>query len=233
MLRELRHWRYGLLLNLHILLLSAAGKTPTEIADVLFCSRSSVYRAISAYQAGKFDRLWRSPGLTSEAPAPPLSRFQRLVRALIEQPPRLFGWCRTRWSCTTLALTITARTGLAWSRESVRRELHAAGYVWKRAKLRARDDDPERARKLARIRQRLERLRPDEAFFWCDELDLHLLPKVGYQWMRRGTQIAVLTPGVNQKQFAGRSTRFPDWGNPVRDRGAQNQRPVQAVARPA
>ena len=106
-----------------------------------------------------------------------------------------------RWSCTTLALTITARTGLAWSRESVRRELHAAGYVWKRAKLCARDDDPERARKRARIRQGFEDLRPEEAFFWCDELDLHLLPKVGYQWRRRGTQLEVMTPGVNQKQF--------------------------------
>jgi hypothetical protein len=61
MLRELRRWRYGLLLNLHILLLAAAGKTPTEIADLLFCSRSSVYRAVSAFQTGKFDRLWRSP----------------------------------------------------------------------------------------------------------------------------------------------------------------------------
>lgn len=75
LLRELRRWRCGLLLNLHIQLLAAAGKTPTEIAGVLFCSRSSVCRAVSAFQTGKFDRRWRSPELTSEAPAPPLSRF--------------------------------------------------------------------------------------------------------------------------------------------------------------
>ena len=200
MLRELRRWRYGLLLNLHILLLSAQGRTPTEIADFLLCSRSSVYRAVSAYRAGKFDRLWLAPA-EAEVAAPPLSRFQQLVRSLIEQAPRLSGWCRTRWSCAALALTITARTGVSWSRESVRRELHAQGYVWKRAKLRARDDDPERARKLARIRQVVDNLRPDEAFFWCDELDIHLLPKVGYQWMRKGTQLEVMTPGQNQKQF--------------------------------
>lgn len=200
MLGELRRWRYGLLLNLHILLLSARGRTPTEIADFLFCSRSSVYRAVAAYRAGKFDRLWQ-PKAEETAAAPPESRFQRLVRQLIAQPPRLFGWCRVRWSCATLALTITARTGLCWSRESVRRELHARGYVWKRAKLRARDDDPERARKLARIRRAAEKLRPDEAFFWCDELDIHLLPKVGYQWMRKGARLEVMTPGRNQKQF--------------------------------
>ena len=37
--RELRQARYGHLLAIHILLLCAAGKNPTEIADFLFCSR--------------------------------------------------------------------------------------------------------------------------------------------------------------------------------------------------
>ena len=52
MLAALRRARYGYLLALHILLLWAAGRNPTEIAAVLFCSRSSVYRAVRAYQAG-------------------------------------------------------------------------------------------------------------------------------------------------------------------------------------
>lgn len=44
MLAELRRARYGYLLALHLLLLCTAGRTPSEIAAVLFCSRSSVYR---------------------------------------------------------------------------------------------------------------------------------------------------------------------------------------------
>jgi hypothetical protein len=46
MLAELRRARYGYLLALHLLLLCAAGRTPTEIASVLFCSRSPVYVAV-------------------------------------------------------------------------------------------------------------------------------------------------------------------------------------------
>jgi hypothetical protein len=46
----LRRARYGYLLALHILLVCAVGRNPTEIADVLFCSRSSVYRAVRAYR---------------------------------------------------------------------------------------------------------------------------------------------------------------------------------------
>ena len=41
MLAELRRARYGYLLALHLLLLCAAGRSPTEIAAILFCSRSS------------------------------------------------------------------------------------------------------------------------------------------------------------------------------------------------
>ena len=38
---ELRRARYGYLVALHLVLLCAAGRTPSEVASVLFCSRSS------------------------------------------------------------------------------------------------------------------------------------------------------------------------------------------------
>src|ERR671914_1437675 len=53
MLAALRRARYGYLLALHILLLCAAGRHPTEIAAFLFCSRSSVYRTVRLYRAGQ------------------------------------------------------------------------------------------------------------------------------------------------------------------------------------
>lgn len=46
MLAALRRARYGSLLALHVLLLCAAGRSPTEIAALLCCSRSSVYRIV-------------------------------------------------------------------------------------------------------------------------------------------------------------------------------------------
>jgi hypothetical protein len=42
LLAVLRRARYGYLLTLHIRLLCARGRSPTEIAAVLFCSRSRV-----------------------------------------------------------------------------------------------------------------------------------------------------------------------------------------------
>jgi putative transposase len=202
MLNELRRCRYGYMLALHILLLVAKGKTPSAIADFLCCSRSSVYRAIAAWRDGTLHEQWwpHTPETKSER-TEPLTPFQRTLLWVIKQPPRIFGWCRTRWSCAALALQIANRTGATYSRETIRRELLSAGYVWKRAKLTGRDDDPQRARKLARIRDVIEQLQPSDAFFWVDELDIHLLAKVGYQWMFKGTQTEVPTPGQNEKQF--------------------------------
>src|SRR5712691_5481065 len=46
MLAALRRARYGYLLALHVFLLCAAGRHPTEIAACLLCSRSSIYHRL-------------------------------------------------------------------------------------------------------------------------------------------------------------------------------------------
>jgi putative transposase len=130
-----------------------------------------------------------------------LPSLQRSLLSLLKCAPSAFGWCRTRWSCATLAAELKARRGVRVSEEKVRRWLHELDYVWKRARHAALDNDPERVAKLARIRHRIEHLRPSEKLFFVDELDIHLLPKIGYEWMRRGTQTEVMTPGTNQKRY--------------------------------
>jgi hypothetical protein len=80
----------------------------------------------------------------------------------------------------------------------MRRWLHEIGWVWKRAKLVAKDHDPQRVNRLARIRWVFEQLTGDEAMVFADERDIHVLPKVGCAWMPQGTQLAVMTPGQNQ-----------------------------------
>jgi putative transposase len=201
MLREIRRFRYGHLLALHILLLYARGNTPTEISQFLLCSRSSVYRTIRAYRQGS---IFFAEDGTPQAPVrcSHLSfSIRRSLLALLKRSPQTLGWCRTRWSCKTLSLTLGAKRGIEVSSETMRRWLHQIGYVWKRAKLIARDDDPERAVKLARILHAFENLSSRAVMLFCDELDIHLLPKLGYEWMRKGEQVEVMTPGTNEKRY--------------------------------
>lgn len=204
-LAEVRRARYGYLLALHILLLCAAQRTPTEVAAVLFCSRSTVYRVVKAYRAGQLGRLAAEEEASQERGQRRLTALspalQRSVLAILQAVPRLCGWCRTRWSCATIALELYRRRGLEVSGETVRRWLHELDWVWKRAKLIAKDDDPQRVEKLARIRLAFEQLWAGAALFFADELDISLLPKVGYQWMPKGAQVEVLTPGTNEKRY--------------------------------
>ena len=199
---ELRRARYGYLLALHLLLLCAAGHTPSDVAAVLFCSRSSVYRIVRAYRAGTLrfeeanERGTQQRRLRMLTPS-----LKRSVHALLKTAPRAYGWCRTRWSCATLAVEVEVRRGIRVSAETMRHWLHELGWEWKRAKVAAKDDDPERVGKLARIRLACEQLRAGAALFFADELDLNLLPKVGYQWMPKEEQVEVMTPGTNEKRY--------------------------------
>jgi hypothetical protein len=76
-----------------------------------------------------------------------------------------------------------------------------SGWRWKRAQLAAKDNDPVRVWKLARIRLLGESLRPRPALLFADELDIHLLPKPGYQGRKQGTPVEVMTPGQNEKRY--------------------------------
>src|SRR5438876_420833 len=197
----LRRARYGYLLAFHIILLCAAGRNPTEIAAFLFCSRSSVYRIVRAYRTGSLGIRVDADGQLSIVVQTSVLMpwLTRALGALLKAAPRAYGWCRTRWSCATLAATLQATHGMEGSAETVRRWLHEIGWVWKRAKLVAKDDDPHRIERVARLRFHHEHLQAHAMMVCADELDRHLLPKVGAAWMPHGTQGEGMTPGKNEK----------------------------------
>jgi Homeodomain-like domain len=129
MLAALRRARYASLLALHIVVWCAAGLTPTDIAAVLFCSRSSVYRTVRASREGS--RGWRSNG--DGQLLPPVCRtgllpmLRRSLLALRKAPPQAYGRCRTCWSGATLALPLQDTRRLTVSAETVRRWGHEVG----------------------------------------------------------------------------------------------------------
>ena len=197
---EWRRARRGHGLAIHILLLLTLHRSPSEMAAFLLCARSTVYAVAQDWQKG---RRW--PELASPS-APPcfMPSLRRRLLALLKKTPAAYGWCRTRWSCATLALQWQVQRGICLSAETGRRCLPALDWVGKRTKLAAKDSDPERAAKLARIRYVFVHLGPRQAWLFGDELDRPLLPKVGAPWMPKGTPVEVLTPGRNeQRPLAG------------------------------
>ena len=51
------------------------------------------------------------------------------------------------------------------------------------------------------MRRLARNVSPAEALFYADEIDIHLNPKIGPDWMLPGVQRLVVTPGNNVKRY--------------------------------
>jgi hypothetical protein len=87
----LRRPRYGYLLAFHLLLWCAAGRTPTEMAAFLFCSRSSVDRIVQAYRTGSLGLRVDQEGQRSIAVQSTIFMpwLTRALGAILKKAPRV------------------------------------------------------------------------------------------------------------------------------------------------
>jgi hypothetical protein len=65
------------------------------------------------------------------------------------------------------------------------------------------------ARRVRAIERRLATLPAGEEAFYEDEVDIHLNPRIGRDWMLPGDQKTVLTPGQNQKHYLAGALHTP------------------------
>ena len=134
--------------------------------------------------------------------------IMEVVHWLMQNTPRDFGFFRSRWSCALLALLLNERHQVHVSPETIRRKLHQAGFVWRRPRPVVGPRDPEYDLKIRRIRRFLRQLPADKTAVFQDEVDIHLNPKIGSCWMRRGQQALVVTPGNNEKAHVAGSIHW-------------------------
>jgi transposase len=193
-------------LRAHILLLLDAGFPWVTIGAVLFCSSSTISRWKRRYEADGVAALLGRP---RGRPRSWVHTWAVLaVRWVLTRTPAQFGFARSRWSCEAVAVVLREDYRVRVGRETVRLWLRSAGLVWRRPRPTIRPEDPDRATKLAALRALLKHLPADQTAVFMDEVDVNLNPKVGCQWMRRGEQAAVETPGTNEKRYLAGSIHW-------------------------
>jgi transposase len=125
------------------------------------------------------------------------------LREILLQTPEAFGFPRPSWSLELLArvladtLQVRISVGHLWK---VLRELKVR---WGCARPIVACPWPA-SRRRRRVRQLRELQRNPgrrEVVLFADEIDIHLNPRIGRDWMLPGHQRLVLTPGKNQKAF--------------------------------
>jgi len=185
-------------LRAHVILLLSEGHAWTLICAVLFCSSATVARWKQRFEAGGVDALLAERrGRRSVL----LVWAVLLVTWVKTLTPRDFGYCRSRWSCATLALVLRDTRRVRASDDTVRRMLRGQGMVWRRPRPVLGPRDARRAWRLRQIRELLRDLPAEEAAVFQDEVDLNLNPEIGCMWMPRGQQAQVVTPGTNVKRY--------------------------------
>jgi putative transposase len=195
-------------LRMHIVLLTSDGRSPTEIARVLFCSRTTVYaiasRLLREGRAAFDDRRRRGP-----RPLLGGAANERVERLLEEESPTEHGWLRSRWSCKLVVLQLLRERLAEVSRETVRRRLHRLGFRWRRPRPVPPEKDSEEhiEEKQTRLEDVLQ-MTEEAGSFFQDETKLETNPKVGFCWMRKGKQRPLSTPGTNRKVWISGALNF-------------------------
>jgi transposase len=110
--------------------LAACGRRVPRLAQAVLRSRDTVARLLHRFLAGGLDAV---PRRTAPGPAPVVTpAWEAELLRVIELDPRAVGVESADWTTGLLAEHLAARTGVAGGPETVRRALHAAGYVCKR-----------------------------------------------------------------------------------------------------
>jgi transposase len=203
--KMLRHMRglkdAALKTRYQIVLLYNQGTGCDEAATALGCAPSTASRVARHYEtmgeAGLLDgrKEPRAEKVTDDAAA--------ALCDLLEGVPQDFGWRRTTWTRELLARALEEKLGMSFSLPTVTRLLQKVGA--RKGRPRPTVGCPWSKRKrqahLRALRALVSALPKQEPVVYEDEVDIHLNPKIGADWMLRGRQKRVMTPGQNQKRY--------------------------------
>ena len=177
------------------------GHSSVRVANDLDVARSTVVRTATRFATDGPVGLHDQRRHNGKAKVD--ERFRRRVVQLLQRTPQDFGWMRPTWTRELLCLQMQRDGHVAIAACTMGRVL---------AKIGARLGMPkpvvlcpwprdERLRVLAQIRRLEGRASAAEPVLYSDEVDIHLNPKIGRDWMLRGQQRRVVTPGKNKKFY--------------------------------
>jgi transposase len=184
-----------------IVLNLAEGRSALDTAKSLGVSRSTVYRVAERYrefgEAGLIDRREENgDGKLDEC-------YLSTLWEVVASSPWEYGWKRPTWTREMLLATMEEETGIRVHVSTMSRALSLIGA--RRGRPKPTVDCPWSKRgknkRLREIKGIPETLAEDEVLVYEDEVDIHLNPKIGLDWMVRGQQKEVTTPGQNEKRY--------------------------------
>ena len=191
----------GLAMRCQIVLLWAEGEAAGSVARAVGCSASWVGRVVGRFRdhgvAGLHDRREDNGQVKLD------EAFLSALYQVVDAQPTDHGFPRPTWTQELLVEVMAERTGTRVHPGTMSRALKRIGARLGRPKPTVGCPWPEavKNRRLAAIRRAVGRVGPGEVAVYLDGVDVHLNPKIGPDWMNRGKQKRVPTPGTNAKRY--------------------------------
>jgi putative transposase len=202
LLRQLRRCRDAGLRTRYLIIINLLnGRSASDTAAVLGIHNTTVYRVVKRFdhyqEAGLLDAREDNGG--QKLGEVYLGRLDKVVRG----SPQDYGWKRPTWTRELLVETLVRQTGVRIALTTMSRALALIQARRGRPRPRVRCPWPKAAqtRRLNRIHALLQTLPRGHVAVYEDEVDVHLNPKIGLDWMGLGQQKEAMTPGQNQKRY--------------------------------
>jgi len=191
----------GMANRCQIILLAGEGHTRVGVARSVGCSVSWVKVVIKRFRARGVAGL--EDGRQDNGQAKVDEHFLATLIEVVDRSPRDYGHRRPTWTRELLVAVMAKSTGVTVSVGTMSRALKRIGA--RRGRPRPTVGCPwskaAKTRRIRMIQKLIDTLPDDQVAVWEDEVDIHLNPKLGLDWMNRGQQKHVLTPGKNQKRY--------------------------------
>ena len=184
-----------------VLLKVAAGESRYAVARALDCAPSTTWRIVARYeQAGEVSLFdGRAHNGTRKLDGQRVAEIEEILT----HSPDHYGYPRPTWTLEVLARVIQDKLGVTLSVGYLGKVLRRLGVrrgrprpvvacPWPKAR---------RQRRLAQLRRLATRCPRGDVVVYADEVDIHLNPKIGTDWMLPGCQRVVVTPGKNEKRY--------------------------------
>ena len=177
------------------------GRSTRQTAKVLHVHHTTVGRVVQRFR--RYGEAGLQDGRADNGADKLGEGYLQRLHTIVSNSPGLYGWRRPTWTRELLIETMVRLTGV---------RIHVTTMSRALALIKARRGRPKpmvgcpwskaaKTRRLRQLQTLIATLPRRDRVFYQDEVDIHLNPKIGLDWMVQGQQKEVLTPGQNEKRY--------------------------------
>jgi transposase len=183
-----------------VVLKVAAGLSCNAAAREVGCAPSTAVRIVARFQAQGEAALWDRRSENGQRKVDDDVRGG--VREILTGSPEDHGFTRPTWTLEILRTVVEQVLGVALSVACLWALLRRIGARWGRPRpiVACPWKAARRRRRIAALQRLAASASDQQVVVYADEVDVHLNPRLGPDWMLPGIQRLVLTPGNNEKR---------------------------------